>query len=182
MRSAAISERSSLALSPPEGADTRAKTSLAASIVSVCVCTRGQSIDLDRCLASISDQRLTGSEHVLRIIVVDNSVDRNAFGSVQALQGSHAPIAYVHEPRPGIPIARNAALIAAIDLQSDWIAFIDDDEVAPRRWLDSLLVEAEHSQADVIYGAVHRASERRTRSPRRSLESGRATKPHRANE
>jgi glycosyltransferase involved in cell wall biosynthesis len=40
------------------------------------------------------------------------------------------PVFYVHEPRRGIAQARNAAMAKALEIGADWLAMIDDDEVA----------------------------------------------------
>ncbi len=50
-------------------------------------------------------------------------------------RASGLPLTYVHEVRAGIPLARNAVLHAARNLNPDWIAFVDDDEVIDREWL-----------------------------------------------
>ena len=160
MGAAAASECHSFDRSPSAPADVGTSAELGVNVVSICVCTKGRREDFVRCLTSLLSQRLNVSNYLFRIIVVDNSVERDAFESVQALLEVNAQIVYVHEPRPGIPAARNAALNAAVDIQSNWIAFIDDDEVAPSRWLESLLGEAEQSQADVIHGTVHRSATR----------------------
>ena len=56
--------------------------------------------------------------------------------------------------KAGIPAARNAALEAAKSISPDWIAFIDDDEVAPRDWIARLHAVAVHYGADVTSGWV----------------------------
>jgi glycosyltransferase involved in cell wall biosynthesis len=59
-------------------------------------------------------------------------------------------------PSPGIPIARNAALKLALKLNADWIAFIDDDEMAPSLWISRLFEAANSNAADVVEGGVVR--------------------------
>jgi glycosyltransferase involved in cell wall biosynthesis len=93
----------------------------------------------------------------LKVVVVDNSDIGEERGRVEALASQHGIITYVHEPRPGIPFARNAALEAALKSAPTWIAFIDDDEVAPCGWLAKLLQTAALSRADVVHGAVVRS-------------------------
>jgi glycosyltransferase involved in cell wall biosynthesis len=56
------------------------------------------------------------------------------------------------EKRRGIPFARNAAVRAAVD--TDFIAFIDDDEEAEPDWLQELLVAQARYDADVVFGPV----------------------------
>lgn len=55
----------------------------------------------------------------------------------------------LHAPHANISVARNACLDAA---SSEWIAFIDDDEIAAPGWLASLYSSA--SMNDVVFGPV----------------------------
>jgi glycosyltransferase involved in cell wall biosynthesis len=92
------------------------------------------------------------------LIVVDNSAnagERDAVALQQrSQQGGRLPVIYVHEPVPGIPNARNAGLNAVSVLSPDWIAFIDDDEIAPPDWIARLHATALHYDADVVSGKV----------------------------
>jgi glycosyltransferase involved in cell wall biosynthesis len=92
------------------------------------------------------------------VVVVDNSGAGSERARVAALASQNAPVSYVHEPSPGIPFARNAALEAARAFGPAWIAFIDDDEVAPQGWLARLLQTAELNRADVVLGGLTRAA------------------------
>ncbi|RII97113.1 glycosyltransferase, partial [Clavibacter nebraskensis] len=73
----------------------------------------------------------------VRIVVVDNDPAGGAGMSVEdAAADSPVPIAYVHEPTPGISAARNRALDAAGD--DDLLVFLDDDERPDPGWLAAL--------------------------------------------
>jgi glycosyltransferase involved in cell wall biosynthesis len=123
-----------------------------ALLVAVCICTRDRTAGLARCLSSVLAQRLPAADHRLQIIVVDNSVGGTERGKIESLARQNEPVIYVHEPRAGIPFARNAALHAALALGPAWIAFLDDDEVAPPGWLAQLLRAAQLTGADVVHG------------------------------
>ncbi|PPF48793.1 glycosyl transferase family 2 [Clavibacter michiganensis] len=73
----------------------------------------------------------------VRIVVVDNDP---AGGAGHAVEGAAAvspiPIAYAHEPAPGISAARNRALDEARD--ADLLVFLDDDERPDPGWLEAL--------------------------------------------
>ncbi len=72
------------------------------------------------------------------VIVVDNDPAASAVPALERFaETSPLAITIVHERRPGISAARNAALDAA--RQHRLIAFIDDDETADRDWLQTLL-------------------------------------------
>lgn len=86
------------------------------------------------------------------LVVVDNSPEGGAAQTCRANQWAW-PLHYVHEPRPGISHARNAAL-AAVPQGTDFIVMIDDDEVPAPHWLDRLLDAQSRSGADVVVGPV----------------------------
>jgi succinoglycan biosynthesis protein ExoM len=116
--------------------------------VGVCTFRRPQIADT---LASLSAQVLP--EHVtLRVVVADNEPEPAARERVEAAAVEHGlHLAYVHAPAQNISIARNAVLDA---LDGDYLAFIDDDQVAAPDWLASLLEEAERGGWDAVLGPV----------------------------
>jgi glycosyltransferase involved in cell wall biosynthesis len=70
-----------------------------------------------------------------------------------ARSGLRWPLDYAVEPRRGISHARNRAL-ARVPPGSDWVAFLDDDEVPDPRWLAELLATQRATGADVVAGPV----------------------------
>ncbi len=68
------------------------------------------------------------------VLVVDNSPEATATGVVEAHDGRF-PVRYVHEPTPGIAAARNRVLA---EVTTDFVAFIDDDEVPSVGWIQAL--------------------------------------------
>ena len=107
-----------------------------------------------RCFESLLAQRVPEGSLSLSLVVVDNSSDAGERETVAQRQNGDVPVLYVHEPRAGIPVARNAALEAAKTLTPDWIVFIDDDEIAPPDWIARLHACAVHYGADVTSGRV----------------------------
>src|SRR5690606_30323637 len=94
--------------------------------IDVCVCTYRRS-SLVATLESLSKQAqpITAS---VRILVVDNDHARSAEPMARAAaRRLRLDLSYLHCPAANISIARNGALEHAT---GDWIAFIDDDEVA----------------------------------------------------
>jgi succinoglycan biosynthesis protein ExoM len=88
-------------------------------------------------------------EAPFEIVLVDNDPEGSALVALRALGDPR--IRVIHEPRAGVANARNAGLRAA---RGELIAFLDDDEIAPPRWLAELLrVQAAHA-ADVVFGPV----------------------------
>jgi glycosyl transferase family 2 len=94
----------------------------------------------------------------MKLILVDNNPEPIARPIYEEVWGAERPGEFVLCPRPGIPMARNAALEAALRSGVDYIAFLDDDEVAPPHWLRSILQALEDSGADAIQGGVRELS------------------------
>jgi glycosyltransferase involved in cell wall biosynthesis len=90
-----------------------------------------------------------------RVLLVDNDPGGGAEAAVRALGLDE--VTYVHEPRPGIAPARNAALRAAAAF--DTLVFIDDDETPEPDWLSSLVATHERLGGAAIAGPVLRTHE-----------------------
>lgn len=86
------------------------------------------------------------------LTIVDNDPDASAASVVRSLQPA---VRYVHEPTPGIPAARNAALDASSSASA--IVFIDDDEVPEPGWLQNLLDAWRQWQCDAVAGPNRRS-------------------------
>ncbi|WP_274604078.1 MULTISPECIES: glycosyltransferase [unclassified Rhizobium] len=88
----------------------------------------------------------------VRLIVADNDAEPSAKATIDNLRAvSPLDIIYVHCPKSNISIARNACLSAC---EADYLAFIDDDETAPREWLSELLQTARETSAEAVLGPV----------------------------
>ncbi|MES5097974.1 glycosyltransferase family 2 protein [Agrobacterium sp. BA1120] len=88
----------------------------------------------------------------VRLIVADNDAEPSAQASIDKLrETSPVQITYVHCPKSNISIARNACLS---ECEADYLAFIDDDETAPREWLSELLKTAQETGAEAVLGPV----------------------------
>jgi glycosyltransferase involved in cell wall biosynthesis len=109
---------------------------------------------LRRCLTSLRSQVYDATRLHMQVIVVDNNPEPSAWPIHDELFAGRC--GYVHWPIPGIPVARNAALAAALRAGAAYIAFLDDDEVAPAHWLRSLVQALEASGADAVQGGVRR--------------------------
>lgn len=97
--------------------------------LTVAICTKDRPDNVARCLKSLIAVRQAAS---FDILVVDNapSDDRT-----RILVETLPDIRYVQEPKPGLNFARNRAVGAAT---GEWLAFLDDDVVVDRHWLDGL--------------------------------------------
>jgi succinoglycan biosynthesis protein ExoM len=122
-------------------------------LITVCICTfRRPSVT--RTIRSVANQAAGGDGPLFKLVVVDNDDTPSSEGAVrEAFSVAALPGEYVHTPGRNISIARNAAMEAARG-NSDWIAFIDDDEFADSGWLAELARVATASGADVVFGPV----------------------------
>src|SRR5260370_3191400 len=97
----------------------------------IAICTHNRTDTLSRCLESLRSIGATALAQV-RVLVIDNapSDDRTA-----RLVASVPGIGYILETKPGLDFARNRAVQEAT---GKWIAFLDDDVVVDRGWLQGL--------------------------------------------
>jgi glycosyltransferase involved in cell wall biosynthesis len=94
--------------------------------LTVVICTRDRREGLLKTLASLSQQ----SDLLFDVLIVDNSRDGDVARSWDGVDG--LKIRCCHEPVPGLSHARNRALS---EVRSEFIAWIDDDEVADHDWV-----------------------------------------------
>lgn len=120
-------------------------------IVSVCVCTYFRNELLRKLLLSLSKQDFPKNE--FEIIVVDNDELGGAEEATRDFvqRNSDIKVNYQIEPNQGISYARNTAVALS---QGEFIAFIDDDEMASSDWLSELVNTLKKYDADVVTGPV----------------------------
>lgn len=122
--------------------------------ITIAICTYRRAALLERLLAALAGQVFAGAPPRLDVVVVDNEGDPRVRGLVETFAGkSGIPARCVVEPRRGISHARNAAL-DLIGADSDFAAFIDDDEVPSPGWLQALLETQARTGAAVVCGPV----------------------------
>ena len=119
--------------------------------ISVCICTFTRPELLGQLLARLESQQTNGS-FTYSVVVVDNDSAHSAqevvttFASVSLLR-----VTYCVEPQQNIALARNRAVRNA---QSDFIAFIDDDEFPADDWLSLLLETQKKFDVEGVLGPV----------------------------
>ncbi len=122
------------------------------AVLQISACTYRRPEGLRALFASLAAMHLPAGVAVSLCIV-----DNDTLPSAQALVGTLGAsldfeVRYVHEARPGIPMARNRALALAGD--ADYVAFIDDDETVEPDWLVELWAMARCSGAHFVQGPV----------------------------
>jgi len=111
-------------------------------------------IMLERCVHSLQKMN-TASDIEMCIIIADNDANGTAKRIVEELRkNTKYTIYYQVEKGRGIPFARNNILKQALELDIDYLAFIDDDEWVNENWLRAHWNYMKKSDADVTYGSV----------------------------
>jgi len=114
--------------------------------VTVAVCTRDRTDNLERCLNSLVQLDYP----TLQLLVVDNAPSNDA--TEHLVRSSYPNVHYVREPRPGLDWARNRAITEA---SGEIIAYTDDDAVADPGWVTAIAgVFAEHPEVMALTGLV----------------------------
>jgi succinoglycan biosynthesis protein ExoM len=113
---------------------------------SLCVCTFRRASVVDTLRSLLAQQGVAPS--AMEIIVADDDPDCSARPAIEAIATSASiTVRYVKSAARNISACRNACLRAA---RADWIAFIDDDQVAEPAWLREMITAAEECQADAV--------------------------------
>jgi succinoglycan biosynthesis protein ExoM len=116
--------------------------------ISICIATYRRSDRLALLLADLVAQSLVPSE----IVVVDNDANGSARDTVDRFRKTAPfPVHYEIQPARNIALTRNRTVALAT---GEWLAFIDDDERAPREWLQQLFAETQRFGADGVLGPV----------------------------
>lgn len=119
--------------------------------ISVVVCTYNNSRALKDLLAGLSDLiKPRDAEH--EFIVVDNNSADDTAQAVRSFEPKFSgKLRYYFEAGQGLSYARNRGLKEA---RGDHIAFIDDDVLVPKEWLNSIAECLKNHDADCIAGRV----------------------------
>ena len=118
--------------------------------ITIAICTYKRP-EIKETLESVSKQKLA-KEVGFRIIVADNDKEPVARKEIEKTAlDLGLNLTYVHAPSQNISIARNACLS---NCKTQWLVFIDDDEIVCDIWLSELYSTALKENADVAFGPV----------------------------
>ncbi|WP_164983922.1 glycosyltransferase family 2 protein [Cellulomonas endophytica] len=135
-------------------------------LVAIDVCTKLRPVGLAALLDSLAALEPASRPVRVAVVVVDNDPGASAREAVTARAAGYPhELLYVHEPVPGIPVARNAGIEASLEWARGHapagtehplhaVLVLDDDEVVVPGWLRVLLEVQESTGADVVTGTV----------------------------
>lgn len=120
--------------------------------ITICIATYDRQEGLRSALQGVSRLDLPPRlREAVSVLVVDNNPDGRARAVADEVRTWFPlPLGYVHEQKSGISRARNAALDNTEG--SDFVAFLDDDEIPEPAWLTTLLATQAAFDADVVSG------------------------------
>ena len=119
--------------------------------ITIAVTTFKRSHSLLRLLTTLQDMKNHNCCLINKILVIDNDGNKSAYQATNSVKGKFN-IKYIVEGTRGIANARNAAINA---VNSDFLCFIDDDELPSEQWLDELVKKQKETNADCVYGPVY---------------------------
>lgn len=92
------------------------------------------------------------TRYKVSFLVVDNNPTPQEQDAVDAFaETTDFPVHYIHEPKPGVSNARNAAIAFA---DTRYLAFLDDDMEITADWLDEMIKTSRESGFGVIFGPI----------------------------
>lgn len=122
----------------------------------VTICSRARPDRLRACLTSLFAQQVPVGA-ALTVVVVENNATPDytvLMAGISRTAPQHWKLVFAHEPRLGIPQARNRCLELALAENPDWIAFLDDDETVEENWLQNMILAMHELDCDVLQGPV----------------------------
>lgn len=115
--------------------------------IDVCICAFMRREGLRRCLLSLAAQV---DAPPFRVRVADNHAQPTVAAWIAAdVAAPPFELQVLHAPHANIAVARNALLQASA---AEWIAFLDDDEIAEPDWLATLYAAGD--TGDIVFGPV----------------------------
>jgi GT2 family glycosyltransferase len=121
------------------------------ALITVAICTNNRHEQVKKLLPLLlSDQGL--SEDLYRIIIVDNSDDRQARQSFSRQFSELSSVSIIESSPPGLSRARNVALEACA---TRYIVFLDDDASPKPEWLSAILRAFTMHDPAVVAGPIY---------------------------
>lgn len=98
--------------------------------ITIAICTRDRPFYLRECLAGLARQ-----DRLVPVLIVDSASGPEAARELRGLAAAHPGARVIRLERPGLSVARNAALAA---VPGGYVAFLDDDAVPAPRYVPAI--------------------------------------------
>jgi glycosyltransferase involved in cell wall biosynthesis len=115
------------------------------SLISIVVCTYNRSTCLKNAVESIIAQ-LDDAPGTELIVIDDGSTDDTQAWMTNLSASAKSKLRYQRQPNSGLSAARNIGWQLA---HGTWVAYLDDDAIAPPGWLSALVSACERAPANV---------------------------------
>ena len=112
--------------------------------ITAAICTHNRASYLSKAIDSLVAQTLLPDE--FEILVVDNASVDQTRQMVHERFANVANLRYCFEPVPGLSRARN---VACREAQGMYVAYLDDDAIADRHWLERIVQVFKTTEPDV---------------------------------
>ncbi|MBD3343463.1 MAG: glycosyltransferase [Chitinivibrionales bacterium] len=117
--------------------------------IAVCICTYRRNVLLTRLLEKMRAIE-TNNLFTYSIIITDNDSRQSAFPLVKRFSKTMpVPVRYEWQPQKNIALTRNRCIDES---ESDYVAFIDDDEYPEPKWLIRMFLVCRQYSADAVFG------------------------------
>lgn len=121
-----------------------------AKLLTVVICTYNGARNIKKVVEAVLGQE-EFDDYVQSVIVVDNKSSDNTKETVEQIASTAPVVEYQYEENQGLAFARRHA----VEVDSPWVAFLDDDNVVMPGWLTAIVTTvAEHPRAGIVNGAV----------------------------
>lgn len=112
--------------------------------ISVIICTYKRPNILNKCLQSLKIQTNKNFE----VLVIDNANDKRT----KKIVSSYTNVKYIVEKNTGLSFARNTGFKNA---KYDWIAYLDDDAIAEKDWIENIIKFIKNHPQSKIFGGPY---------------------------
>jgi glycosyltransferase involved in cell wall biosynthesis len=122
------------------------------SRITIAVCAYNAAATLPGLVEALRAQACPIGREIL--IINNNSRDNTAAVVEKLAVQPGAPVRIVHETTQGIPYARNRAIVEALAVSSEYLAFMDSDELPTDGWLAAAVDALAREGAEAVGGAI----------------------------
>lgn len=115
--------------------------------ISVAVCTYNRAEVLPKCLESLVNQ--TVDRDAFEVLIIDNNSTDNTKQITADFCKKNPNFKYIFEEKQGLSIARNRAIVEA---KGFYIAYIDDDAIADKEWVEKIFSVIQNNKDIAAFG------------------------------